>query len=79
MSRDERYLGDLFVFPIREFAALISRAPLSGGKHKVYISRQKDSERWFLRCQTKFEAVTEESCAEVTSYYRAFNLLDRGA
>src|ERR1017187_1258252 len=34
MSRDERYLGDLFVFPIREFAALISRAPLSGGKHK---------------------------------------------
>jgi hypothetical protein len=69
----------MFVFPVRRFAALISRAPLSGGRHKVYISRQKDSNRWFLRCQNKFGAVTEESCAEVTSYYRAFNLLDRGA
>lgn len=29
--------------------------------------------------QTKFDAVTDESCAEVTAYYRAFDLLDHGA
>jgi hypothetical protein len=52
---------------------------LSAGRHKVYIFRQKDSNRWFLQCQPKFEAMTDESCAEVTSYYRAFNLLDRRA
>lgn len=39
MSEDDQYRGDLFIFPVREFASLIRAAPLTGGKRRVCISR----------------------------------------
>ena len=78
LSPDDRYRGDMFLFPAREFASLVSRAPLAGGKHRVYISRLVgNSDRWVLRRQNRFETVTAESCVDVSRYYRAFDVLEQ--
>jgi hypothetical protein len=76
-SEDDEYRSDLFIFPIKTFAKLISAAPLAGGKYRVYISRSnQDRKRWFLRRQNTFKEICEESCFEVSQYRRAFHQLD---
>jgi hypothetical protein len=78
LSEDDHYDGDFFVFPIADFARAIANAPLSAGKHQVYISRScSDPARWYLRQQKKFTAITPESCLDLSRYRRAFDLLDR--
>ena len=77
LSEDDQYRGDLFLFPVRDFAESIHAAPLAGGKHRVYISRSKEApDRWLLRRQSRFEAITNTSCLDVSRYRRAFDLLD---
>jgi len=77
LAHDKGYQGDIFIFPIADFRTLISRSIPSGEKVKTYLSRTKeDSYRWFLRLKNKFEDICDESCYEVTSYRRAFNLLE---
>lgn len=76
LAHDSGYKGDIFILPTRDFDALITQAISSGGQRKVYISRSKqDQHRWFLRKSTRFEALDEQSCIEVTKYRRAFDLL----
>lgn len=80
MSEDDQYRGDFFIFPVREFVAMIRAAPLAGGKRRVYISRCVDNpERWVLRRRGRFEEVCDETCLDVSSYRRNFGLLERGA
>ena len=80
LSRDEGYQGDLFIFPIRDFAAIVKQAPLAGGKHRVYLSRSNSQqENWYLRRQSSFGSISPESCLDVSKYRRAFHLLEDGA
>ena len=79
LSEDAGYCGDIFIFPIRDFSALIARAPVAGANHRVYISRCKDNpSRWVLRCQSKFTEINSRTAADVSKYRRAFHLLEPG-
>ena len=78
LSQDDGYRGDFFIFPAREFAAIIRTAPqMNSGKRRVYISRcREDEDRWVLRRQGRFEQVTDESCLDVSAYRRNFEILN---
>jgi len=77
MSEDDQYRGDFFIFPVSDFASIVQSAPLTGGKHRVCISRCLDSaERWVLRRKTKFDRVCDETCLDVSHYRRNFSLLE---
>jgi hypothetical protein len=78
LSEDEAYQGDIFIFPVVDFVRIIKAAPRVGGdKRRVYISRTLGSDqRWFLRTCSKFDAITDETCLDVSSYRRNFALLE---
>ena len=83
LSRDRdpdkpAYQGDIFIFPIREFARVIRCGIPSKGQRKVYISRLKgEQERWVLRKVGRFSEITDETCLDVTAYRRNFAALLR--
>jgi hypothetical protein len=78
MAKDDEYNGDLFLFSVPEFGELIHAAPRSGDRHKMYISHCRDgSNRWVMRLQDRrFDRVTEETCRDVSSYRRRFEVLE---
>jgi len=77
LSEDDEYRGDFFVFPVRAFASIIRAAPLTGGKHRVCISRTlAEPKRWVLRREARFAEVTPATCWDVTEYRRNFDVLD---
>lgn len=82
LSRDDRYDGDFFIFPIREFESIIHAAPVVGKekdkeKHRVYISHcLGGGNRWVLRKETSFHEITNETCLDVTKYHRNFGILE---
>ncbi|MGH9364298.1 MAG: hypothetical protein ACRD1B_03405 [Thermoanaerobaculia bacterium] len=77
MSEDDQYRGDFFIFPVRAFASMIRSAPVTGGKHRVCISRcLAGTERWVLRRLGRFDLVSDETCLDVSKYRRNFGLLD---
>ena len=77
LSEDDEYRGDFFLFPAREFAAIIRQAPMAGSGRRVYLSRcVGDPERWVLRRLRRFDEVTPESCLDVSRFRRNFGLLE---
>jgi hypothetical protein len=78
LSPDKGFKGDMFIFPIDDFAKIVRMSDkLGNGKYRVYISRKVDDElRWFVRRQPKFNIIDEETTIEVTSYYRNFQCLE---
>jgi hypothetical protein len=77
LSEDDEYRGDFFIFPVRDFAQILAKAPLAGGKHRVYLSRsRKDPTQWFLRLKSRFNCIDKSTCLDVSKYRRAFHLLD---
>jgi hypothetical protein len=80
LSEDDEYRGDFFIFPAHEFAAIIRAAPLvspSKPKRRVFMSRCRDEpSRWLLRRQSKFDAVNETTCLDVSGYRRNFAILE---
>jgi len=82
LSYETGYKGDLFVFPVNEFNNLINSGikTTSKGKElrKLYISRQKETNNWFVRkqsCNSKNNSL-ENDCINVTKYYRNFHMLN---
>ena len=74
LARDIGYRGDIFIFPVRDFAEIIRSAIPSKGRRKVYISRlHGEAERWVLPNQ--FTAVTDAVCQDVSKYRRNFAAL----
>ena len=74
---------EIFVFPIKVFCELIEKAidrksKKHGTKKVMYISRSiADKSRWFLRVKPgKMLTITKENSFEVSTYRRAFHLLD---
>jgi len=73
LAEDSGYQGDIFIFPVRDFASLLRVAIPSGDKRKVYISRLKDRpEKWVLRKLSKFSTVDDSSTVDVSRYRRNF-------
>ena len=78
LARDIGYRGDIFIFPVRDFAEIICSGIPSKGHRKVYLSRLRgETERWVLRRTNRFTAVTDESCRDVSKYRRNFAALLR--
>lgn len=78
LSRDNRYLGDIFIFPITDFVAAVRQSVRSGeDRYKVYISKgHSDDNHWYVRRQgRKFETLDEPSVFDVSQYYRNFACL----
>jgi len=79
LARDIGYRGDIFIFPVRTFAEIIRYGISSKGQRKVYISRlHGEAERWVLRRTSRFTAITDATCLDVSKYRRDFAALFRG-
>lgn len=78
LSPDDGFKGDMFVFPIEEFAGIVRRSDrLSNGNYRVYISRTRaDPPRWYVRRLPKFDELNNKTVVDVTPYYRNFQSLD---
>lgn len=76
LAEDIGYRGDIFIFPVRDFAKLLRAAITSGDKKKVYISRLKDNpQTWVLRKLNKFSTIDDSSTIDVSKYRRNFKAL----
>ncbi len=77
LAADTGYRGDIFIFPVRDFARLVRLAIPSGGKRKVYISRSRqDPSKWYLRRIYRVTEITPDSTADVSSFRRNFTVLN---
>jgi hypothetical protein len=78
LSPDGGFKGDMFIFPIDDFAKIVRMSDKSGnGNYRVCISRQSDDDlRWFVRRQPKFNVIDKETTVDVTSHYRNFRCLE---
>jgi len=77
---DDRYQGDIFVFPIREFVASVKHSVKSGDdRYKLYMSKGLcDENRWYVRRQgRKFEQLDEVTVFDISKHYRNFACLER--
>jgi len=75
------YDKDMFIFPKKVFNDLIDNAISINTKskqdRKLYISRQINTKKWYVRkngCGSKNHDL-KQNCTEVTEYYRNFTLL----
>jgi hypothetical protein len=76
LAADIGYSRDIFIFPIRDFVALVKSGIPSKGQRKIYISHVPDGNRWILRKTSKLTTLDDSSCVDVTSYRRNFALLN---
>jgi hypothetical protein len=78
LSPDGGFKGDMFIFPIADFARIVRSSIQSDPDYKVYISRKLgDENRWFVRRQGRqFKVIDGETTVEVTRYYRNFRCLE---
>jgi hypothetical protein len=77
LSRDDGYKGDMFIFPIKKFNALINqgitRNTKKGKQHATYIAHSIHDDNWYLWKKTGFEKIDKENTVNVTKYRRNFN------
>ena len=77
LAADIGYQRDIFIFPVRDFAALIKKAIPSKEQRKVYISRSiHDPSKWYLRRLPKITELTPDAVVDVSNYRRNFALLN---
>jgi hypothetical protein len=78
LSQDEKYEGDMFIFPIADFARIVRMSDrLSNGNYRVYISRALgDKPNWFMRRRPKFDVINDETTIDVTSYNHNYSCLE---
>lgn len=79
LAADIGYRGDIFIFPIRDFVALLQAAIPSKDKRKVYISRLKNNtDKWVLRRVNKFSEIDDSTTMDVSRFRRNFKSLVNG-
>jgi hypothetical protein len=78
LAPDDGFKGDMFIFPIDEFAEVVRRSDkLKNGSYRVYISRTHgDNGRWYVRRKGSFSVLNDSTTIDVTGYYRNFACLD---
>jgi len=74
------YEGDIFIFPVRDFDRIIRSGIKSKGR-KVYLSKQKGEQKWFLRKKAGRSADIADATRleDVTRYRRNFEALEPSA
>ena|SRR5579885_338774 len=79
LSPDDGFKGDMFIFPIKDFAEIVRASnKLGNGKYRVCISRTVGTNtRWYVRRLSKFDILNSQTVIDVTSYYRNFKQLDK--
>lgn len=76
LAAETGYRGDIFIFPVKDFARVVQMGIPAKGHRKVYISRVRDEpDRWVLRRKNKFTEINGESVVDVSRYRRNFSLL----
>jgi hypothetical protein len=77
LARDIGYQHDIFIFPVRAFNEILAVAPTSGERVRVRLSHGKgDGEKWFLqKTAGRFDEINDDTCLDVSSYRRKFELL----
>jgi hypothetical protein len=78
LSPDDGFKGDMFIFPIDDFAEIVRRSDrLGNGNYRVYISKTHASNpKWYVRRLPKFDSFDSKNVIDVTGYYRNFTCLD---
>jgi hypothetical protein len=78
LVENRRFEGDIFIVPVRAFAALLHEAPpVKGGRRRVCFARRPDG-RWVLpKVATMVDAFDDSNSVDVTKYRGNFALLDR--
>lgn len=78
LSHPNHYDGDIFVFPVKVFHNLINKATKSktkmGVKAKFVIANDKETGKWFVCTQKKFNKNFVSNGVDVTRYRRNFNI-----
>jgi hypothetical protein len=78
LSKDNRYEGDIFIFPITEFVTAVKHSVKSGeDRYKVYIMKGNSGQNdWYVRRQgRKFETIDESTVFNVSKHYQNFGCL----
>ena len=76
LAHDSGYTGDIFIFPVKAFHDLLRKAVVAGGKRRVYMSRSiADRSRWYFRISSRFDAISKDTCIDISQYRRNFELL----
>jgi hypothetical protein len=78
LSRDDRYQGDIFIFPIQKFIYAVRQSVKTGeDRFKLYMSKGLcDKNRWYVRRQgRKFEQLDGLSVFDISEHYRNFACL----
>jgi hypothetical protein len=77
LAPDDGFKGDMFVFPMKEFAELVRSADrLRNGDYRVYLSRPHGApDSWYMRRVPRFTELTKKTVHDVTKYYRNFACL----
>jgi hypothetical protein len=77
LAQDGGFRGDLFVFPVVEFAALVrgTRKSLQE-KYRTLISCTRDNPpRWYIWSGHRVDSLRDDALVDVTRYYRNFACL----
>jgi hypothetical protein len=78
LSKDNRYQGDILIFPIQEFIDAVRKSIKTGEeRYKLYVSKGLcDANRWYVRRQgRKFEKLDGLSVFDISEHYRNFACL----
>jgi len=76
LAADIGYRGDIFIFPVRDFVAVLRAAIPSKDKRKVYLSRLRlDPEKWVLRKMIAVQNFFEATTMDVSRFRRNFGQL----
>jgi hypothetical protein len=78
LAPDDGFKGDMFIFPIDEFAAVIRKADrMKNKKYRVFISKTHEQPaKWYLRRSWGFSELDAKTVLDVTPYYRNFACLE---
>lgn len=76
LAKDDGFTGDLFIFPVVEFTALIRGTRTTPQeKYRTLISSTSEA-RWYMWSGHRIDNLKDNSIKDVTSYYRNFSCLD---
>ena len=75
LAEDGGFTGDLFVFPVAAFTALVrATRPTRQEKYRTLISRTTGG-RWYIWSGHRIASVTDDGVNDATPYYRNFSCL----
>jgi hypothetical protein len=75
LAKDDGFKGDLFIFPIDEFAQFVRRTRKSPQENYRTLISSTDNSRWYMWSGHRIDKLTDATTIDVTKYYRNFACL----